>query len=495
MKKRAFIITTILILWLVAMGWLVFVEAYPGLLDRAPSGYRTLLGRGVMIMDRWMILSYLGRTIGYTHTSVDANDTQGVRQYRIHNQTLLSLTVMGTRQRVSVTSDASVDTQYNLQTFHFALSSSGYAISVDGARRRGSAFDVTIRSAGGTQHLTVTIPDDAVIYSPLTEMTLKSLSPGRRVTLRVFNPVTLSAQDVTVKALRREALIQGGRTNATIVLAAKMDGMETLSWLDSDGVMLRQQTPFGWTLESSTAQEALAPAGNTDTGDLLTALSVPVTGDASLLSNRPSVRLRLTGVALTREQLETHRQEVLSLATNCAEIIVKADTLPHPPPASAPTPPDLAPWLASTAFVQANDPRMMDQAKAIVGDRTNSLERALAIYNWVHTHVAKKPTVSLPSALDVLLHPEGDCNEHTYLFAGLARAAGIPTRIRVGVTLHEGRLYYHAWPSVHVGRWLDMDPTLGLPAVNAGYISLVEGELGEQMKLMGVIGQMKVDIP
>jgi len=136
----------------------------------------------------------------------------------------------------------------------------------------------------------------------------------------------------------------------------------------------------------------------------------------------------------------------------------------------------------------------VEKAGDIVGDRTNRLEAALAIYEWVHTHVAKKPTVSLPSALDVLQRPEGDCNEHTYLFAGLARAAGIPTRIRVGVTLHEGRFYYHAWPSVYVGRWLDMDPTLGLPAVNAGYISLVEGELGEQMKLMGIIGQMKVDI-
>lgn len=495
MNKRAFIITTILGLWLVAMAWLVCVEAYPGLLDRAPSGYRTLLSRGVMIMDRWMILSYLGRTIGYTHTSVDASDSQGVRHYRIHNQTLLSLTIMGTRQRVSLTSDASVDTQYNLRTFHFALSSSGYAITVDGTRRQGNAFDITLRSAAGIQRLSVTIPDDAVIYSPLTEMTLKSLSPGKRVTLRVFNPVTLAAQDVTVRALRRESLVQGGRTNDTIVLAAKMDGMETLSWMDNSGVMLRQQTPFGWTLESCTAQEALAPAGNTDTGDLLTALAVPVTGDVTLLASRPAVRLRLTGVALTREQLETHRQEVISLSTNSAEIIVKADALPHGAAAAEPTPPDLSPWLASTAFVQANDPRMAEQSKAIVGGRTNRLESALAIYDWVHTHVAKKPTVSLPSALDVLLHPEGDCNEHTYLFAGLARAAGVPTRIRVGVTLHEGRLYYHAWPSVYVGRWLDMDPTLGLPAVNAGYISLVEGELGEQMKLMGVIGQMKVDIP
>ena len=39
-----------------------------------------------------------------------------------------------------------------------------------------------------------------------------------------------------------------------------------------------------------------------------------------------------------------------------------------------------------------------------------------------------------------------------------------------------------------------MDPTRGLPAINAGYISLIEGELAEQMKLMNVIGKLKVEV-
>ena len=39
-----------------------------------------------------------------------------------------------------------------------------------------------------------------------------------------------------------------------------------------------------------------------------------------------------------------------------------------------------------------------------------------------------------------------------------------------------------------------MDPTLGQPAVGAAYISLVEGEMAEQMRLMGVLGQLKVEV-
>jgi transglutaminase-like putative cysteine protease len=137
---------------------------------------------------------------------------------------------------------------------------------------------------------------------------------------------------------------------------------------------------------------------------------------------------------------------------------------------------------------------MIDRANTITGPWTNSLTASLAIYDWVYKTVQKAPTVSLPSALDVLLKPEGDCNEHTYLFVALARAAGIPAKIRVGLTLQNGMFYYHAWPSVYVGRWLDMDPTLNYKAVGADHISLFEGELAEQMKLMGVVGRLKVEI-
>ena len=495
-SKRQLATVALILLWLGAMAWLIFYEAYPELLNRATSGYHSVLSRGIMVMDRWMTISYQGVPIGYTHTSMDVAEHDKVRQYQMNNRTLLTLTVMGRRQRIAVSADCEVDALYNLQTFSFSLSSSGYSILVDGHRIKGNDFDVKIRAPGSVNRMTVSIPSDAVLYSPMTEMSLKSLTPGRQMTLKVFNPVTLTSQNMTVKALRRETLQHANQPVETTVLSALVDGMETLSWMDGAGTMIRQTTPFGWTMESSTARDALSAGSKGGaTSDLLAALAVPIQGDSRLLTTRPAVTLRLKGVALTRQQLETHRQEIVSLGSNITEITVRADALPATGCPREAIPSDMAPWLASSAFIQSGDSRMVDKAREITGNWTNSLGAALAIYRWVNTTVTKSPVVSLPSALDVLLKPEGDCNEHTYLFVGLARAAGLPARIRVGLTLHEGRFYYHAWPSVYIGRWLDMDPTLGLPAVNAAYISLVEGELAEQMKLMSVIGQLKVEIP
>ena len=66
------------------------------------------------------------------------------------------------------------------------------------------------------------------------------------------------------------------------------------------------------------------------------------------------------------------------------------------------------------------------------------------------TLLEKKPTVSLPSAREVLRTRVGDCNEHTVLYVAMARALGLPARIAVGLVYLRGAFYYHAWPEVYV---------------------------------------------
>ncbi len=493
--KRRLAIAAILLAWLASMTWLVFSEAFPGWRHEASGGYRALLSRGVMVADEWMRISFQGRQIGYSHSSVDSDASDPQRQYLVNNHTVLHMNVMGTRQRIAVSTRAAIDAQYDLQTFAFSLSTDGYAVNVDGERVADDTFQVTVRGAGSHQRLKVTIPRDAVLYSPMTEMALKNLAPGRQVSLRIFNPVTMTPQSITVRALRHELLRHRDRDVATTVLTAAVDGMETLSWMDRDGRILRQETPFGWTMESCPAEDAIATARTTaPDGDMLTALAVPLSGDAAALAGAGGARLILRGVALDPATLASQRQTVVSVVSNTITVDVRSDAFPSVVPAAVPAPADLAQFLASTPFVQSDDPRLKNKARAITEACTNSLEAAMALYTWVSRNVAKKPTVSLPSALDVLRQLEGDCNEHTYLFVGLARAAGLPAKIRVGLTLHEGLLYYHAWPSVYVGKWVDMDPTLDRPVVTAAYLSLFEGELVEQMKLMGVIGRLKVEI-
>ena len=76
--------------------------------------------------------------------------------------------------------------------------------------------------------------------------------------------------------------------------------------------------------------------------------------------------------------------------------------------------------------------------------------RAERLTRYVNALLDKKPTVSLPSAREVLRTKVGDCNEHTALYVAMARALGIPARIAVGLVYIHGAFYYHAWPEVYI---------------------------------------------
>jgi len=47
---------------------------------------------------------------------------------------------------------------------------------------------------------------------------------------------------------------------------------------------------------------------------------------------------------------------------------------------------------------------------------------------------------------------------------------------------------------VWVGAWVDVDPTFNQPVADATHIKLAEGDLMEQIRLLPVIGQLKVEV-
>src|SRR5439155_10879285 len=126
--------------------------------------------------------------------------------------------------------------------------------------------------------------------------------------------------------------------------------------------------------------------------------------------------------------------------------------------------------------------------------------RAERLTRYVNSLLEKKPTVSIPSAREVLRTKVGDCNEHTALYVAMARALGIPARIAVGLVFMHGAFYYHAWPEVYVdegsgrGLWLPVDPTLNQFPADATHIRLARGGLEKQAAILPLIGRLKMTV-
>ena len=483
----------IAVFWLATTAWLVRFEAFPERFSATSTGYTGLLSRDVLVLDSWMRVLFKDKPIGYSHTRVDVNESSPREHYLVENKVHLRLQLMGQAQEVYVETDVYLDTAQRLQRFAFLLSSRGYNVEVKGTRRSIDTYDIAIKTAGTRSRTTLRIPDDVVIYSPMTEMAMRNLKPGEHMVMRVLDPASLSTANITIRADRKETVSYRGQPRETTVLTMDYLGMNMQSWVDGQGNVIRETTPFGWNMEQCTPDEAFAAIREAGaTPDLLAGMSVPCRGAIPDSWNCRVLRLRLSGVPFADSDLRTERQTPILVATNEVDLTVNAAEFREE--AGSLTPDDAQKNLRPTPWVQSDNPELVKQAAAIVGARTQALQKATAICDWVYKNVAKEMTVSLPSAIDVLHTMAGDCNEHTYLFVGLARAAGIPARIHVGLAYHERAFYYHAWPAVYVGHWMEMDPTWGQHAVDATHIALVEGELANQIQIARVVGQLAIEV-
>lgn len=229
--------------------------------------------------------------------------------------------------------------------------------------------------------------------------------------------------------------------------------------------------------------------------DLLEASAVVPKTDERIDDPRDVLRLRLRvdGADLSGADLHGAGQTV---SGNIVEIADARALKPMPREA------DVARYLQAEPFVESDDPAIraeVERALANVGARATARERAEALTRYVNALLDKKPTVSLPSAREVLRTKIGDCNEHTALYVAMARAAGIPARIAVGLTFTRGAFYYHAWPEVYLsegagGLWMPVDPTLNQFPADATHLRLARGGLAEQAKVVPLVGRLQITI-
>ncbi len=109
----------------------------------------------------------------------------------------------------------------------------------------------------------------------------------------------------------------------------------------------------------------------------------------------------------------------------------------------------------------------------------DSEKAARLIAEYVHAILpVKQQTHTMQDAVSTLKNGNGDCTEHSVLFASLMRAAGIPTRLVSGMYLtHGGAWVFHMWNEYWDGeKWHSIDSAVG-PKMNTGanYVALSRG--------------------
>jgi len=322
----------------------------------------------------------------------------------------------------------------------------------------------------------------------------QSPEPGDKLSVSVFEPTLLKILPVTIKVLAAETLTIDGVRVPTLKLQTSMMGLKSEVWLDSTGSSVRESQQPGIVMVRESREKALESVSGAAKLDLLSFFAVRP--DSALQNPRElkELKLKVTGlsageglsISSTTQKSRSIGEEIELIITSPDTCDVKRTNLPMSEPAE---------FLESSLYIQSTDPQIKRMAAQIIGNEKDAMNAAAKLVRWVYANLRKRATASVPSAVEVLQTREGDCNEHAILIAALARAAGIPTKINVGLVYLEGAFYYHAWNSFWIGNtWIPADATFGQLPADPTHIQLHEGELDEQAKVLSVVGEIQINI-
>jgi hypothetical protein len=473
--------------WLVTMGVLIN-RAY---LQASPINLATDLAR-YGTTAQWRGVYYRGEKIGFTVSQVQATDDG----FELQEDGRLQFSLLGAVTPAVLRTTARVDRNFSLQSFDFSLDPGTGPMAISG-RLEGLRLLLEISSGGGTRTETRDLKEPpALMLSVGRRLASDGLVAGATREWAVFDPATMQNSPVTIVIGDREVVTAGVRRPIpAFKVQMSYSGLTTTAWVTDTGEIVREESPMGLITVLETQEQATALAvSNRMREDMLEASAiVPVMGRHIINESRDVelLRLRVTGADLTSPDLQGEGQRVDG---DVIELIDPRQIT------ATPTPADLDRYLQPETFIESDAPEILAEAERAVQGVTGVRARAERLTREVNSLVEKRPTVSLPSALEVLRTKVGDCNEHTVLFVAMARALGIPARISVGVAYVRGAFYYHAWPEVYIdegkgrGMWLPVDPTFNQFPADATHVRLARGGLDKQTAILPLIGQAKMTV-
>ena len=484
----------LVIAWVASMAVLV-KRSY---IDASAANLATDLARYGSNAE-WRGVYYRGEKIGFTVSQTVPTEDG----FELQEDGRLQMSLLGATTPAALRTTARVDSNFALRSFDFSLDPGTGPVVVRGRVQENAGsrarLIIDITSAGKTRTETRELSEPPVLSQNFSRLLAGGrLAAGSRQQWTIFDPATLRNQPVTVDIGSRELVRNTGeRPIPAFRVEMEYQGLRTTSWITDTGDVVREESPLGLITVRETAESAqrLSVPTRVQT-DLLQASAVVPAMRQRIDEPRDVrfLRLELDGADLTNADLEGANQTVRGSTIELID-----------PQALRAGPADrhLDEYLKAEPFIESDAPEIRAEAQKAVGGAKTTRARAESLTRYVNALLDKKPTVSLPSALEVLRTKVGDCNEHTALYVAMARSIGIPARIAVGLTYVRGitgAFYYHAWPEVYIdegpdrGMWLPVDPTLNEFPADATHLRLARGGLDKQASILPMIGRLKMRV-
>ncbi len=433
-----------------------------------------------LIGTEWYSVRIFGQPSGYACIQTELTDSECGPGLRVTEDLKLLVSLAGRELQATKSQVTIYDQQLRPASIELVKDELGRTARVS-ARLQGSELIVRTSSPevgappAGVRRLTVS--DDLASDLLIAVRLLRGqLDIGESFSYEVYDPEVDVIDRHSVTVDRWETL--NGADTLVVNAVSEQLGVEVVSWIDSQGRMLRQAVPglMDLTLERVSEEEALASLAPFEIRS-----QIAVEHHLPLVRSLREVRLRFRRAVGPAGELipETRRQSVVAdgdeaLVTISREVPPR-ETLPLPIRDEA-----LAEHLRPTKYVQSDDPRLVEAARGIIEGETDAWGAAQMLCSWVNRNMRAVSSEPRPiTALECLESMQGDCTEHAILLAALGRAVGLPTRLITGLAHVGGKFGYHAWTEVYVGQWVEMDPAWGETTADAGHVLIYASALDE----------------
>lgn len=460
-------------------------------------GFAARVGAYSIPYESWMGTFIGEKKVGWMSIDVQKAEYQGIQGYKVTSVVNNHLTVLGADMTQVVDTTVYTDSKFFPLEESFSMTSGGKTTSVVGKFTK-SSIECEVSAGGGVSKKSIPIPEGSpIIADPLFTTTDSFPAMGTQIDLRYFNPLTLSLDEVKITVGQRETIKVDGKDYETILLknSTPMGDMDV--WQEADGTVVKVKGMMGISMVRMSKSAAVADidGGKADDFAVLTSAKC----DKVIDNPREVKSLKAILVGIDSSMLiSDSRQKAKAVAgkPGSAAFAIETGRFDRAKSVKLPvTGEELHEYLAPTPYVDSDNLQIRDQAREIVGDEKNAYSACSKIRAWVYGNLRVKSDIGITrSGSDVLKSKVGVCRDYAILFASLARAAGIPSKVVSGLIYTDGAFYYHAWVECYVGKWIPFDATLPSDFVDATHVKLAEGDATTMFSLAKVIGSLRVEL-
>jgi len=441
------------------------------------------------------------RRLGYMRWATMPDERAGTPGAELSLQARMRLPLGTNFADLELSGSGWLDASDGLREFSLSMRAANYEM-----RAEGQVVDNELRCRviTGESEMPIRVPVDRRLMLGggfgLDAFALPQLEPGQTVYMQAMDPTTLSLGRAEIRALNRESIpMPDGTSVEALRVETTLGGLTTVAWVNDRNEVLRAETPLGIVLERIVPAQAVLYYSRRPTGNHGESLSSP---ESSVSFAVPTIGPTPgRNVIFMRIRVEGVDPEWIPGDLPWQQRSGNTIRLSRPDPPvdiwKQPTETELKTFLVSDPFITADAPAVREVATELARTDGNPWNLACAINQWVYRELHKERVVTLPSAADVLKQRRGDCSEHSLLAVALMRAAGIPSRIAVGIAWSdELRAFgYHAWvEALTSSGWIPMDPTFGQDLADATHLKLLDGSIDAWTRLLRFAGKIRVEI-